>query len=236
LGSKRLFGEDQRPVVHMMLPHNSRSAGGHAMQISDYWSKLQQTSVGWLHPDDEEVLARSNTSFNFDFPPPAFVGDVLSARVIILTANGGYDPIVTPKEFPNAGTEAHYVHRLSNPKTADWAEVAPYYTDVNYAQYLVSRKVALVNACAYRSKKISQEPANSRVIATLPSAMFNRRWLIETVLPDAHRGARIIVGKRHGLWNLPEEIKNSPGFVADPAPISPHLSRAVLDRIAPLLA
>jgi hypothetical protein len=205
------------------------------MQISEYWSKLQRTSLGWIHPDDERVLTQSSTSFNFDFPPPAFVGDVITARVIILAANGGYDPVITPGEFSNEGAEAHYIHRLSNPKTADWAEVAPYYSGVNYAQYLTSRKVALVNACAYRSRKISEEPANRRAVRTLPSAAFNRRWLIEEVLPDAHRGARIIVGKRHGLWDLPEEVRSSPGFVADPAPVSPHLSRVVLSQITKLL-
>ena len=205
------------------------------MQISEYWSKLQRTSLGWIHPDDEHVLTRSNTSFNFDFPPPAFVGDVLTARVIILTANGGYDPVVTSKEFATPAAEARYVHRLSHPTKVDWAEVAPYYSNVNYAQYLTSRKVALVNACAYRSRKISEEPTNRRAIRLLPSAAFNLRWLIEEILPDAHRGARIIVGKRHGLWNLPDEVKTSPGFLADPAPVSPHLSGVVLSRISALL-
>jgi hypothetical protein len=206
------------------------------MQISDYWSKLHRTSSGWVHPDDEAVLTRSQTSFNFDFPPPAFVGDVLSARVIILTANGGYNPVLTPGEFPNEAAEAHYVHRLSNPSAVDWAEVAPYYSGVNYAQYITSRRVALVNACAYRSKKISKEPENQRAIRVLPSVAFNRRWLIEGVLPDARRGARIIVGKRYGLWDLPEEVRNGPGFLPDPAPVSPHLSSVVLSRLAEFLA
>jgi hypothetical protein len=206
------------------------------MQISDYWSKLHRTSLGWVHPDDEVVLTHRQTSFNFDFPPPAFVGDVLSARVIILTANGGYHPVITPGEFPNQAAESHYVHRLSNPSEVDWAEVAPYYSGVNYAQYIISRKVALVNACAYRSKKISEELENKRAIRTLTSVAFNRNWLIEEVLPDARRGARIIVGKRHGLWDLPEEVRSGPGFLQDPAPVSPHLSIVVLSRLAEFLA
>jgi hypothetical protein len=36
--------------------------------------------------------------FNLDFHPPAFVGD-LAAPVVVLYANGGFDPNLTPREF-----------------------------------------------------------------------------------------------------------------------------------------
>lgn len=202
------------------------------MNLADYWSKLLRTDLGWVHPDDEAVLARTKVSFNFDFPPPAFVGDVLRAKVIVLVANGGYDPIVTAREFSKVGSVERYIDRLNHPDTASWWEVAPYYDSVNYGHLLTSGKVALVNACAYRSRKISEESENKRAIKSLPSAVFTRSWLLEQVLPQVRSGDRMIVGKRHGLWSLPNDVRNCSGFVADPAPVSPHLSGTVFQRIS----
>lgn len=203
--------------------------------LSEYWSRLRKTKHGWLHPEDEGVLCHSVHSFNLDFPPPAFIGDVSQARVIILNANGGYKPDVTPKEFAAQGAEAEYVRRLAFPSNAKWADVAPYYRAANYAEWVFGGEAAVVNACAYRSPKISNEPENQGVIKRLPSARFNRKWLIETLLPQVNAGQRLIVGKRHGLWNLPSAVKISKGFIADPAPVSPHLSGVVQERIRAFL-
>jgi len=87
-----------------------------------------------------------------------------------------------------------------------------------------------VNACAYRSPKISNEPDNRKLIERLPSVQFTRRWLLEAILPEAEAGNRLIIGKRHGLWNLPAAVKSSRGFIADPAPVSPHLSKVVWEQ------
>lgn len=203
------------------------------MKISEYWGKLQKTKSGWVHPDDLELLRSEDHSFNLDFPPPAFVGNVVDAKIIVLAANGGYHPTVTPSEFEASGAEAAYIDRLSHPGSADWSAVAPYYNGyINYASMLLSGEAAIVNACAYRSPKISEEPANRKLIKRLPSVAFQLRWLVECVLPDAEAGKRLIVGKRQGLWRLPARVKESKGYIRDPAPVSPHLSRVVQDRIA----
>ena len=204
--------------------------------LSKYWSQVRQTKIGWVHPDDEELLGKEPHSFNLAFPPPAFVGDVTTARVIILVANGGYDPEVTPSEFEAPNSEAKYLKRLSYPTKANWAEVAPYYRGVNYAELVFSGKAAAVNACAYRSRKISEEPDNKRLLKRLPSVHFNRAWLVDVILPQVVAGQRFIVGKRHGLWDLPGAVKNSSGFFPDPAPVSPHLSNVVLERLQQVLA
>ncbi|MFC7516032.1 hypothetical protein ACFQUU_13540 [Herbaspirillum sp. GCM10030257] len=199
--------------------------------LSEYWSHLEQTEIGWVHPEDRMLLESEPNTFNLDYPPPAFIGDVSTAVVIVLAANGGYDPTITSREFSSPAVSQRYLDRLARPADADWSEVAPYYQGINYADLLLSGKAAIVNACAYRSRKISEEPENRRLIKKLPSARFNRQWLLEAVLPDANQGKRLIVGKRHGLWDLPAEVRSSLGFVADPAPVSPHLSGVVLDRI-----
>jgi hypothetical protein len=205
------------------------------VSLSNYWSKLRKTPNGWIHPDDELTLLHERHSFNLDFPPPAFVGNVKSARVIILAANGGYDPVVTPSEFAGAGSSAAYVERLAHPEKADWFAVAPYYTSTNYGELLFSGVAAVVNACAYRSPKISKEPENRRVIAKLSSVRKNLEWLMNNVLPRAEAGECLIVGKRNGLWNLPAAVKYSAGYIADPTPVSPHLSKVVLARVRNLL-
>lgn len=199
--------------------------------LPTYWGRMHRSALGWTHPDDERVLGSEPHTFNLQYPPPAFVGNVTSAKVIILVANGGYDPRVTPREFEAPSSETLYLQRLTQPTTAKWSEVAPYYGRVNYAAMLFSGLAAAVNLCAYRSPKISQEPANRRVIRNLPSARYNQDWLANTVFPQAEAGERLIVGKRCGLWDLPTSIKHSRGYIADPAPVSPHLSKVVLARI-----
>lgn len=204
--------------------------------LSKYWSHVRKSGKGWIHPEDEEVLSKQRHSFNLDFPPPAFVGDVTTARILILLANGGYDPTVTPLEFVAPGSEAKYLRRLSAPQEANWAEVSPYYRDVNYAELVFSGKAALVNACAYRSPKISQEPDNQRLLSRLPSVRFNRAWLIEEILPQVKSGTRFIVAKRHGLWALPETVRSSKGVLFDRAPQNPNMSTDVLNRLREMLA
>lgn len=205
------------------------------LDLSKYWSQVRKCAKGWVHPDDEEGLSKQPHSFNLDFPPPAFVGNVTTARIIILVANGGYAPTVTPLEFVGPESEAKYLRRLSYPEEANWDEVSPYYRGVNYAELVFSGKAALVNACAYRSPKIGEEPENKRLLNQLPSVRFNREWLIKEVFPQVEAGARFIVGKRYGLWALPETVKRHKGVFLDSAPRSPHLSNDVLKRLQDVL-
>lgn len=204
--------------------------------LSRYWGQLRRGAIGWVHPEDEGLLGSAPHSFNLDFPPPAFVGDVCNAPVIILVANGGYDAKITPDEFKAAGSEQRYVKRLRHPEKAAWSEVAPYYRGVNYADLVFSGKAVAVNACAYRSPRISNEPENKELIPRLPSALYHRHWLVSTVLPLLNAGTRFVVGKRHGFWGLPASITEHSGFIADPAPVSPHLSGVVRKRIDDVLA
>ena len=188
-----------------------------------------------MHPEDQELLSSAAHSFNLDFPPPAFVGDVTRAKVIVLAANGGYKSDVTPKEFEEPGSETKYVNRISNPGETNWSEVAPYYDDVNYAELIVNRTAALVNLCAYRSHKISEEYENKRLLAILPSVQFHRKWLFEIIFPQMESGRKIIVGKRYGLWKLPPSAMDYSGLIIDRAPISPHLSKHVWEDIQRLI-
>ncbi len=76
----------------------------------------------------------------------------------------------------------------------------------------------MVDACAYRSRKFSDEPQNRKISDVLPSVIFTRRWLLEAVLPLASAGQRLVVAKRWSLWNVTDELKASPGVIFDPVP------------------
>ena len=105
--------------------------------LATYWGKQMLTENDqWVHPDDRLLFAAQPHSFNLDFPAPAFVGDILGAKIIILAANGGYDPFVTAEEFKEPDAAENYMHRLNNPSHVNWAKAAPYYRGVNYAHLL----------------------------------------------------------------------------------------------------
>lgn len=195
--------------------------------IVTYWQGLHRDEHGrWIHPDDEPVFDSARHSFNLDFPVSPYVGDILLAPVIILGANAGYRADVTPSEFPDEAAIQTYINRVRAPSNTDWSSVAPYYASVNYGPLIADGLAVLVNACAYRSPKISKEPENRKLIRRLPSVAMTRRWLLEVVRPLLAEGQRIVVVKRAGLWELPTDFRILPGVTIDPAPISPQLTGA----------
>lgn len=198
------------------------------MQVSDiveYWARFgRDESTGhWTHPDDRAVLAGQH-SFNLDYPTCPYLGPVTSAKVVILGANGGYSKTATPEEFPDAEAFDRYLGRIRDPENADWSNVSPYYDRVNFGPLVYRGDAVWINASPYRSPRISEEPDNRRMVKSLPTSAFIRRWLIEAVLPLAARGERLVVVKRPGLWRLPPEVRTATGVIVDPAPIRPSLS------------
>lgn len=198
------------------------------MQLQDivtFWSQQRLSDRGqWIHPADQAAFDSARHTFNLDYPVSPYVGDILNAPVVILGANAGYDPSVTPLEFPDAEATLNYVNRVSAPDNSDWSVVSPYYEDVNYGPLLSSGQAVLINACPYRSKKISDEPENKRLLERLPSTAFTREWLLTTIIPMALTGQRLVVAKRPGLWRLPSALRAANGIVFDPAPISPQVT------------
>jgi hypothetical protein len=201
--------------------------------IVTYWSKQHRNDRGqWVHPADQAEFDSARHTFNLDYPVSPYVGDILNAPVVILGANAGYDPLITPVEFPDADAISAYVHRVSAPDKSDWSAVAPYYEGVNYGPLIGSGQAVLINACPYRSKKISEEPDNKRLLDQLPSTEFTREWLLSTVIPLAEAGQRLVIAKRPGLWRLPQALRNMNGIEFDPAPISPQITSKPWSAVA----
>lgn len=195
-------------------------------EIVEYWSRFgRDPSAGlWTHPDDRAVLGEGGHTFNLDHPTCPYVGRVATAPVVILGANGGYHPTVTPREFPDDETIDAYLARVASPDAANWSNVAPYYDTVNWGGLIKSGDAVWVNASPYRSPRISEEQANQRLVRRLPSSEFIRCWLLEAVLPLAARGERLVVVKRPGLWRLPDSATSAPGVVVDRVARSKHIT------------
>jgi len=70
-----------------------------------FWARLEDS----VHPDDKPIFAEyPQHTFNLKFPPPAFVGDVDAAPIVILMSNGGYKPGITEREFPDEASISEY--------------------------------------------------------------------------------------------------------------------------------
>lgn len=200
--------------------------------IVRYWSQqTRNTENQWIHPEDDQIFRVNTHSFNLDFPVSPYIGDILSAPVIILGANAGYDPMLTPSEFPDKEAVDAYIERVRMPSSSDWSFVSKYYHGVNYGHLLAQGKAALINASPYRSRKISEEPENKKLIRNLPSTKFNRQWLLEALIPLAESGRKLVIAKRPGLWNLPPEIREKKVVVFDPAPVSPNITSNPFSKI-----
>jgi hypothetical protein len=91
--------------------------------LRKFWQKLEAN----VHPEDIGIFERYPHSFNLEFPPPAFIGDVDNAPVVILMANGGYGPD-TAAEFETQTDRSEYISWLRGETAAIPPKLSPYYT------------------------------------------------------------------------------------------------------------
>ena len=197
-----------------------------ASSIRNFWLQLD----GPVHPADHPVFERHRHTFNLDYPPPAFVGDVDNAPVVVLMGNGGYSPTLTPTEFARPEDTAEYIDYLRGRRQNFPSGLAPYYTASPLGPWMARGLVVQVNAVAYRSPRLSQEPINRDVAEQLPSLAAHRRWLCREVIPEARDGKRLVVAHRHGMWRL-DRNPRVPNVLFSTNPVSPHLSREMMATI-----
>lgn len=198
---------------------------GHQSSILvDHWRGLTRT----IHPEDEPFFASVEHSFNLDWPPPAYIGDVISAPFVLLMMNGGFHPRLTPAEFPDLASVEQYRAMLHNPRALDPSSISPYYRAGNYEKHIASGRLALVNAVAYRSGKLSAEKLNCRLAKRLPSTLKHQQWLREELIPQALEGKRIIIAHRNRMWKLRQHEYQNSNIIFTRSGASPHLPKTVL--------
>ena len=199
--------------------------------IVDFWAGQQAKSSNgeWSHKLDRPKFTADNHGFHLSFPVSPYIGNILEAPVIMLNLNGGYDPLMTPAEFASPGADEAYLMRVAQPADGDWTFVSEYYDALHYGQYIRSGRIALINACAYRSSNLPTGSPARAVAESLPSVAFHRQWLSEALVPAARSGNRVIVANRWGLWNIKPAEKSA--IIFDPAPVSPHISKVTWPKI-----
>lgn len=193
--------------------------------LRTYWRRLS----GAIHPDDASVFARSaQHNFNLDYPPPAFIGDIENAPIVVLMANGGFDSEKTPREFAHPGTIDAYLRWLHGYEGILPPFVAPYYGKGRLGALIRKGDAAIVNAVAYRSPKLSEEPESQALAKRLPSVAFHKRWAQDELVPSAQAAQRFLIVHRNGMWGLDRSLEQ-PCLRFSRNPVSSSPSNEVLD-------
>ena len=203
-----------------------------------HWRKL--TGKTWLngkgvyvHPDDLKVLGDHPGCFNLDYPPPAYVGDIVGAPVIMLLTNGGYSD-GTKNEFENQGDAERYLDCLHDPRLMSPKVYSPYYLTRNYKELLKKGELAVVNVAAYRSPNFS--PARQKIADDLESVKLHRRWLREILLPEAAEGKCFVVAHRYTHWELKPEKDQQHNLYFSRSQRSPHMELDAKEQVCKFLA
>ena len=196
--------------------------------LRQHWQKLS----GCVHPDDEPVFARyPGHTFNLAFPPPAFIGDIDHAPIVILMANGGYKSGVTEAEFPNETAISAFRAWLRGEFLGLPTELGAYYRKGLIGRWVSDGIAVLVNAIPYRSPQLSKEPVNQQVARELASYAASQNWLQGELLPAARSGERFVFVHRNGWWNVAQS-EACPTIVFSDRRGESNRSRPDRDRLA----
>lgn len=198
-------------------------------RIREFWRKLD----GPVHPQDEtffEANPDAKSVFHLFLPPPAFIGDVDGARVIVLMMNGNYKPGITESHFPDQASQSEYIRYIRGEQTQMPTNLAGYYRTGPLAAWLENGTAALVNAVAYRAPALTKVPGIMKKISGLPSFAEHLAWVTEDLIPHAQQGHRFLLVHRNGLWRLPRDIAG-PNIIFSTNPVSKNPSESALGRI-----
>lgn len=195
-----------------------------------FWKQLKSA----VHPEDQAELASHPHTFDLRFPPPAFIGDVDDAPLVVLMLNGGLAADLHTAEFPTADDSKEYIEWLAGRRRETPSRLSSYYTRNRIYSWIESGQAVIVNLIAYRSPSITNEPANKKMRKVLPSALLHRRWLLNEVLPAVKAGKRMVIAHRSSLWDLDRKVHSDLLFSTNP--VSEYLSNAMRERASRWLA
>ena len=205
-----------------------------------HWRKLKgKTQLNgkdvYVHPDDMKVFrnCKRDDYFNLDYPPPAYVGDIVGAPVIMLLTNGGYSD-GTKNEFENQGDAERYLECLHDPSLMNPRVYSDYYLKWNYKEFLKDGNLAIVNVAAYRSKDFSSP--RPRIADKLPSVQLHRRWLREMLLPEAAEGERLVIAHRRTHWKLDPKRDGQRNLYFSGSKRLAHMETAAKEQVEKFLA
>ena len=131
------------------------------------------------------------------------------------------------RDFARPDAVAVFLAQVAEGCNTRWAMQQGYYRNKRYAAALESGRVVIVNACAYRSRN----RPDSRHLERLPSVAFMKDWLLNAIGPLAHRGERLVVAWRPGLWRDVLLALGETGVVPTGNPRMPDLTAAQRDAV-----
>jgi len=195
--------------------------------IRQFWRQLSEN----VHPDDKAVFdAQPRHTFDLNFPPPVFIGDVDNAPIVVLMSNGAYKPGMTEAEFPDTSSEIEYREWLHGERRHLPVRLSPYYLNQGLGDWIKAGDAVIVNAIPYRSVKLSSkgEKLNQKIALALRSREIHRKWLIQEVLPQATRGERFVLVHRNRWWDVPTQSESEYVVFSDHLKAEPN--RPLPDR------
>jgi hypothetical protein len=205
-----------------------------ASSIVEYWRRCS----GVVHPDDKPLLDDLPNDFKLKGPPAPYIGDVDRSAVVLLFANAGYREGITDAEFVTDESVARFMAKLHSSAAYNPLEFGDYWQEP-IASLVSSGRLSIVNACAYRSVSIAEEPRNQRVCDFLPSVHTHRKWLVTELAPQSRAGLRLVIVHRWKLWRLdPSDEKNNfgPNFLFGSSPVAKSPSRKMMKKVEAWLA
>lgn len=142
--------------------------------LTEFWRQMKLDET--IHPLDKAILEKTSHSFRTGEPPPAFIGDIERAPVIVLFSNGGWDSHTAREFLQPENSPAKYVARLYNSSPCNPASVSAYYAKSNLASFIATGEVAFLNLIPYRSPKLSKESENRALAYSLASSQQAIKW------------------------------------------------------------
>jgi len=195
--------------------------------IRQFWQQLSEN----VHPEDRAVFdAQPRHAFNLNYPPPAFIGDVDNAPIVVLMSNGAYKPGMTEAEFPDTSSEIEYREWLRGERRQLPDRLSSYYLNQGLGDWIRAGQAVIVNAVPYRSVKLSSkdEKLNQEVALALRSREMHRKWLAQEVLPQAALGKRFVFVHRNRWWSVPRHCESNCVIFSDHMKAEPN--RPLPDR------
>lgn len=174
--------------------------------IFEFWSQVPPDAK--QHPDDNEVLRRTDARRHFDLQclPGPFLGPLHTAPVVLLFLSPG----LTPQDrrdarspLAQARTAAARDGNLPLPgpdeHEAAWRWWRSKVSCVTRNWEALREHVAILNITPYHSKTFNERD----FVASLPSARASIDWAQNVLFPEAEAGRRVVVVLRaQAAWGV----------------------------------
>jgi hypothetical protein len=169
-----------------------------------FWSRCAGSER--VHPDDEEVLDRTDHSFDLRCLPSPFTGPLRQAPVVLLFIAPGFDPFdLDHAEMPEA--QSWYgAQRTGNEPLSDEQQHRTHYRwwtkivrQFGVGEAVAREKIAIFDIAPYHSRSFRDGP----LLSALPSARKAIDWAQNVLFPAALNGDRVVVCLRGaGYWGV----------------------------------